>query len=81
VTMHIAARLRPLSAHYRDLVGVVRAASGASVFVRSGSHEIAGGNMPRHLPREGSIRVGGQTRWVFSWPATPQVRVYVVAPA
>jgi hypothetical protein len=81
VAMHIAARLKPLSAHYRDLVGVVRAASGASVFVRSGRHEIAGANVPRHLPTEGSVRISGRSRGVFSWLAAPGVRVYVVAPA
>ena len=81
VAMHVAARLALHATTYDELVRVVRATSGASVFVLSGGHSIAGGAPPRHLPQEGSVRVGGQTRWVFSWPAAPQVRVYVVAPS
>ncbi len=81
VGMHIAQRLSPLFAHYHDLVGVVRATSGASVFVRAGGHDLAGPSLPRRLPNEGSVRIGGKTRWVFSWLAAPNVRVYVVAPA
>ncbi len=80
VAMHIAARLALHAAGYDELVGVVRATGGASVFVLSGGHALAGGSPPRHLPQEGSVRIGGQRRWVFSWLATPQVRVYVVAP-
>ena len=81
VAMHIAARLALHSAGYHELVGVVRATGGASVFVLSGGHLLAGGSPPRHLPQEGSVRIGGQRRWVFSWLAAPQVRVYVVAPS
>ena len=79
--MHIAARLALHAASYDELVRVVRATSGASVFVLSGGHSLAGGSPPRHLPPEGSVRIDGQRRWVFSWLAAPQVRVYVVAPA
>jgi hypothetical protein len=81
VAMRIAARLPTLSERYEEFVGIVRAASGASVFVRSGNHVIAGGRIPRHLPEEGAVRFDGATRWVFSWLAAPGVRVYVVAPA
>ncbi len=81
VAMHIAARLALHSAGYDELVRVVRATGGASVFVLSGGHPLAGGSPPRHLRQEGSVRIGGQRRWVFSWLAAPQVRVYVVAPS
>ncbi len=81
VAMRIAARLALHAATFDELVRVVRATGGASVFVLSGKHSIAGGSPPPNLPPEGSVRIGGQRRWVFSWPATPQVRVYVVAPA
>ena len=63
------------------LVGVVKAASGASVYVRSGARVIAGASRPRRLPDEGSVRIHGHERPVFSWLAAPGVRVYVVAPA
>ena len=81
VAMHIATRLPSLSKRYEEFTGIVRAASGASVFVLSGRNVIAGGRMPRHLPEEGAVRFDGATRWVFSWLAAPGVRVYVVAPA
>ncbi|HTY97293.1 MAG TPA: hypothetical protein VMB91_09660 [Solirubrobacteraceae bacterium] len=81
VAMHIQARLALHAGSWGELVRVVRATSGAAVFVRSGGHELAGGAPPRHLPSEGSVRIDGQTRWVFSWLAARGVRVYVVAPA
>ena len=59
--MHIAARLALHATTYDELVRVVRATGGASVFVLSGRHSIAGGSPPRHLPPEGSVRIGGQT--------------------
>ena len=81
IAEHVQARLALHSSSWDGLVRVVRATSGAAVFVRSGVHELAGGAPPRHLPTEGSVRLDGQTRWVFSWLAAPKVRVYVVAPA
>ena len=81
VAMRVAARLALHATTYDELVRVVRATSGASVFVLSGGHAIAGGSAPDHLPQEGSVRIDGQRRWVFSWLAAPQVRVYVVAPS
>jgi len=81
VAMHVQARLALHSSSWDQLVSVVKATSGAAVFVRSGGHELAGGPMPHHLPSRGTVRIGGQTRWVFSWLAAPNVRVYVVAPA
>jgi hypothetical protein len=81
VAMHIASRLTPLSAHYQDLVGVIRAATGGSAFVTSGTHQIAGGKMPRRLPTAGAIRLRGASRGVFSWLVAPGVRVYFVTPA
>jgi hypothetical protein len=81
VAMRIASRLRPLSAHFTDLVGVVTAATRGSVFVVSRGHVIAGGRMPARLPTAGIVRVHGYSRAVFSWLAAPHVRVYVLAPA
>ena len=80
VAMHIAARYTPLSAHYRDLVGVVKAATGASAFVMSGPHELAGGSLPGRLPISGTMSIHGRSRAVFSWVTAPRVRVYVVTP-
>jgi hypothetical protein len=81
VAMHIASRFTPLSAHYKDLAGVVRAATGASVFVVSGKHQLAGGKMPRGLPTSGAVTFQGHSRGVFSWTPAPGVRVYVLSPS
>ncbi len=80
IAMHIAARFRPLSAHLADLAAVVRAVTGARVFVLSHGREIAGGSMPARLPSSGTARIAGHSRGVFSWAVSAGTRVYVLTP-
>jgi hypothetical protein len=67
IARHIAARFTPLSAHVNDLTGLVRAVTGASLFVVSGGREIAGGKLPGNLATSATLRIAGRTRAVFSW--------------
>jgi hypothetical protein len=79
VARHVAARLHPLSAHYQDLAGVLRAVSGGRVLVRAGSRQLVGGG-PRRLPLTGPVRYAG-TRWqVYSWAPQAGQRVYFLTP-
>ena len=80
IARHIAARFTPLSSHFNDLTGLVRAVTGASLFVVSGGREVAGGKLPRGLATASSVKLGGRTRTVFSWRVSPQTRIYLLAP-
>ncbi len=82
IARNIAARFKPLSAHYSDLVNVLRATTGFRAFVTSGSHRIAGFGGPRTLPTGGSVAFGGRRWWVYSFSPSAGVRVYLLsAPA
>ncbi len=81
VAMHIAARFKPLPAHYQDLVDVLHGATGGPAYVRSGSKRIAGGAVPARIPRRGIVRYGGRSWSVFSWEPIPPARVYVLTPS
>ena len=81
VVRHIAARLRPLPAHYADLVDVLRGVTGGLTVVRAGSRRLAGSAAPARLPRSGSVRYGGRVWSVFSWEPVPPARIYFLAPA
>jgi hypothetical protein len=79
VARHVAARLRPLSAHYQDLADVLRAVTGGRVLVRAGSRRLVGGG-PSRLPLSGGLRYAGQRWEVYSWAPQAGQRVYFLAP-
>lgn len=81
VAMHIAARLKPLQAHYQDLVDVLRGTTGGPAFVLSGSTRIAGGAVPARIPARGIVRFAGRSWSVFSWEPVPPARVYFLTPS
>ncbi len=81
VAMHIAARLRPLAAHYGDLVDTLRGSTGGLAFVRAGSRTLAGGAAPARIPHSGTISYRGRSWSVFSWEPVPPARVYLLTPA
>ncbi len=81
IAMHIAARLKPLQAHYQDLVDVLHGTTGGPAFVRSGSTRIAGGAVPARIPDRGTVRFAGRSWSVFSWEPVPPARVYLLTPS
>lgn len=80
VAAHIAARFKPLPAHYNDLVNVVRATTNAATFVRAGSKQLAGGPGPARLPLSGTVTYRGLPWSVFSFEPVPPARIYVLTP-
>jgi len=81
IAMHIAARFKPLQAHYQDLVDVLHGATGGPAYVLSGSRRIAGGAVPARIPRNGIVRFAGRSWSVFSWEPVPPARVYFLTPS
>ncbi len=81
IAMHIAARFKPLSAHYQALVDVLMGATGGPAYVRSGARRIAGGSGPLKIPLSGAVKYGGRSWEVFSWEPSPPARVYLLTPA
>jgi hypothetical protein len=81
IAMHIAARLKPLQAHYQDLVGVLHRTTGGFAYVLSGSRRIAGGAVPARIPRRGIVRYDGRSWSVFSWEPVPPARIYFLTPS
>ncbi len=81
IAMHIADRLKPLQAHYQDLVDILHGTTGGPAYVRSGSTPIAGGTVPAWLPQRGIVRYGGRSWAVFSWEPVPPARVYFLTPS
>jgi len=76
VALHVAARLSPLPAHYRDLVHILRGTSGGLVYVRSGFAQLAGGAGPARLPNRGAVRYAGRSWSLFSWEPVRSTRIY-----
>ncbi len=81
IAMHIAARFSPLTAHYQDLVEVLRSTTGGPAFVRAGSTRLAGGSGPRRIPRSGTVKYSGRSWSVFSWEPVPPARIYFLTPS
>ncbi len=80
IAMHVAARLRPLPAHYEALVDVLHGTTGGPAYVRAGAKPIAGGHLPERLPIRGVLGYGGRMWSVFSWEPVPPARVYFLTP-
>ena len=81
VATHIAARFKPLSAHYQDLVNVLRAITGYPAYVTSGSRTIAGRRGPARIPSRGSVAYAGRSWSVFSWEPEAGISVHLLTPA
>ncbi len=81
IAMHIAARFKPLPAHYQNLVDVLRGLTGGLAYVFSGPTRIAGGVGPARIPPSGIVRYGGRSWSVLSWEPTPPARVYLLTPS
>jgi hypothetical protein len=80
VAAHIAARFKPLSRHYKDLVDVVRSTTSGVAVVRAGSTQIAGGPGPARLPLSGTVTYRGRPWSVFSFEPVPPTRIYMLTP-
>ena len=81
IARHLAARFKPISSHYQDLVDVLRSTTGGLAYVRSGSSRLAGGATPVRLPGSGTVTYRGRRWSVYSWEPAPPVRVYLLVPA
>ncbi len=81
IAMHVAARFKPLQAHYQDLVDVLHGTTGGPAFVLSGSTRIAGGAVPARIPARGIVSFAGRSWSVFSWEAVPPARIYFLTPS
>ena len=79
IARHIALRFKPLSAHYQDLVDVLRAITGHPAYVTSGSRRIAGRG-PSKIPSHGVVEYAGRSWSVFSWESAPDVRINLLTP-
>ena len=84
----VAARLarlaRSLTQHYYGYAGTVHDYTGAQVFVRDGTKQLASssGPGPAALPTSGTVRYQGKTWLVSSFQPRPPTRVYLlVSPA
>ncbi len=80
VAAHIAARFKPLSPHYKDLVDLVRLTTNGVAFVRAGSRQLAGSHGPARLPLGGTVTYRGRSWSVFSFEPVPPARIYVLTP-
>jgi hypothetical protein len=71
-----------LPTHYPGFARTVHTYTGADVFVREGSTQLAasGGAGPQTLPTAGSVSYNGSSWLVFSFEPAPATRVYVLAP-
>jgi hypothetical protein len=71
-----------LPEHYAGFARTVHAYTGADVFVRDGSTQLAssGGSGPARLPTAGSVAYAGKRWLVFSFEPERSTRVYVLAP-
>lgn len=80
VAQHVAARFRPLAAHYQDLADVLRSLTGGVTLVRAEAHDLVGGSSPARLPAGGTVRFAGRSWSVFSWAPSTRARVYLLTP-
>jgi len=71
-----------LPQHYPGFARTVHTYTGADVFVREGSTQLAssGGSGPARLPTAGSVVYAGKSWLVFSFEPARSTRVYVLAP-
>jgi hypothetical protein len=71
-----------LPQHYPGFAQTVHTYTGADVFVRDGSTQLAssGGSGPARLPTAGSVVYAGKSWLVFSFEPAGSTRVYVLAP-
>lgn len=81
VARHIAARFKPLAAHYNYLVETLRGTTGGLAFVRAGSRRLAGDAGPARIPHSGTVKYAGRSWSVFSWEPVPPARIYFLTPA
>jgi hypothetical protein len=72
----------PLARHYHEYVVVVRSYTGAEVFVRDGTTQLASSGGPglAVLPRSGAVSYQGKSWLVFSFEPRPPTRVYMLIP-
>jgi hypothetical protein len=71
-----------LPQHYPGFAQTVHTYTGADVFVRDGSTQLAssGGSGPARMPTAGSVTYAGKSWLVFSFEPDGSTRVYVLAP-
>jgi hypothetical protein len=71
-----------LPQHYPGFAQTVHTYTGADVFVRDGSTQLAssGGPGPARMPTAGSVTYAGKSWLVFSFEPDGSTRVYVLAP-
>ena len=81
IARHLAARFKPISSHYQDVVDVLRSTTGGLAYVRSGARRIAGGATPAGLPGSGTISYRGRRWSIYSWEPVPPARLYLLLPA
>ena len=77
------ARLAPtIAQHYTGFARTAHLYTGAEIFVRQGSRQIASsaGAGPPSLPTSGTVSYEGRPWLVFSFQPQPSTRVYVLAP-
>lgn len=81
VAGRFAALAHSLASNWYGYAATVRLYSGALVFVRQGSHQLAssGGAGPAAIPASGTVAYEGRTWLVASLAPRPPVRVYVLA--
>jgi hypothetical protein len=71
-----------LPQHYAGFARTVTLYTGADVFVRDGTTQLAstGGAGPARIPSAGTVSYAGRSWLVFSFEPRPGTRVYVLAP-
>jgi hypothetical protein len=79
IAAHLAARVAPLSAHYQDLVDLIRGVTGGPVAVYAGSARVAGSQLPK-IPSGGVVTYGGRRWSVVSLQPASAVHVVFMAP-
>ena len=79
VAVHLARRFTPITLRYRDFVGAVSTFTGAQIFVRVNSLQLAGTSPgPLALPTSGTVSYLGGIWGIYSFTPVTQARVYVL---